>query len=552
MTSPSEPISQKNQLWRTPEMAVIFLITAAYVIWLLSLPAFPTQDGPIHLYYTHVLKALFSGHASVYAGFYRVKHLLPPYALYYYALLGLAHFVPLLDADKIIVCVYFVSFVFGFRYLARALGPNADVMTLLATLVLLNWPLGMGFVNFCLSLSFAFWGIGLWLRFAGEKGVGRRVLFVALAVVVMFTHPVPLLAMLGVAALELGWRVVQRRRAWRSLPCLAADFFTLFAAGCTLAYVKLFTASRPLQQTAVEYQSESPLALIAHNAINYAVEKGVAFLIGPGLGLRAYRVILLLAVLIPLSVAVYQTISRSRRGSWTQADRVLVLAVASIVVLPFVPHDLNGSHFFAERLLLVVWILPMFAASGGSGWTRRARFAAIGFVVIGQMIILSLANAKLRPVASVIAAVDNAPGQIAAKPGEVGLLLEDDRPTAVESGLSFSPYLWGAVNVLRHDDAVMANTPWLDLAIIPLGAGPKLPIEQLKPAELEFPSILRGDLMAEPAVRAHLLSSVDFVLIQQAYRPEGQDVDPLLAESHATWSCRTPEPKWVRVCRPDR
>lgn len=551
MTSPAETASRKFHLWRTPELALVCLVTAVYVVWVLSLPAFPTQDGPIHLYYTHVLKALFSSRPTVYSDYYRIKHLLPPYALYYYALLGLSHFVSLLAADKIIVCAYVISFVFGFRYLARAFGANADLMTLFASLLLLNWPLGMGFVNFCLSLSFAFWAFGLWLRFAGERGTTRRVVFVLLAVAVMFTHPVPLLMLLGVAGLELVTRVVRRRGAVRSRPHVWADGFTLLAAACTLGYVKLFTTSRPLQQTIVEHQPEGRAALIVHNAANYAAEKGVAFLLGPGFALRAYRVVLLLAILVPLLIAVRQVIRAFRAGSWTRAHAALLLAVAAIVLLPFIPHDLNGSHFFAERLLLVVWMLPMFAAAGGSAWTRPARIAAIAFVLIAQAIIVPLSDAKLRPAAAAMAAVDNAPGQIVSRPGEIGLLLEDQRPMASPGGLSFDPYLWGGVNIFRHDNAVMANTPWLDLAIIPLGAGQRLPIGGLKPEELEFPSILRNDLMDEPAVRERLLSSVDFVLIQQAFRPPLDSTDPLLASPTASWSCRTPEVAWVRVCRAD-
>src|ERR1700761_3459723 len=281
----------------SPEFAGAVVLVAAYIVWLLSLPAFPTQDGPIHLYYTHVLRALFAHGPTPYSDFYRVKHLLPPYSLYYYALLAMSHVVSLLMADRLMVCAYVVSFVFGFRYLAQALGPAADMMTLFATLLLLNWPLGMGFVNFCLSLSFAFWAVGLWLRFAGRAVVSQRVLFVALAVAVMFTHPVPLLAVLGVAALELCVRLIKHRRALRSMPYLGLDVVSLFAAACTLAYVKLFTQSRPLQQTVVEDQAKGTASVIAHNAMNYAAEKGVAFLLGPGFGLRAYRGILLVALL---------------------------------------------------------------------------------------------------------------------------------------------------------------------------------------------------------------------------------------------------------------
>jgi hypothetical protein len=263
-------------------------------------------------------------------------------------------------------------------------------------------------------------------------------------------------------------------------------------------------------------------------------------------------VVLVLALFVPLAIAIRQMLSHRRNGLSTRADGVLVLAITGIVLLPFIPHDLNGSHFFAERLLFVVWTLPMFAASGGSRWSWLARLAAIGFVVLAQIIILPQANAKLRPVAASIAASDKAPGQIVAKPGEIGLVVEDERPAGAPPGLSFNPFLWAAVNVLRHDDAVMANTPWLDLAIIPLGARDRLPIDGLKPDELEFPSILRIDLMKEPVERERLLSSVDFVLIEQAYRPPAVGPDPLLAGRERRWNCSTPELNWVRVCRPNR
>ncbi len=39
-------------------LLILSAIAAAYCGWIISLPIFPTQDGPIHLYYTRVLHAL--------------------------------------------------------------------------------------------------------------------------------------------------------------------------------------------------------------------------------------------------------------------------------------------------------------------------------------------------------------------------------------------------------------------------------------------------------------------------------------------------------------
>ncbi|HVG27836.1 MAG TPA: hypothetical protein VM865_09545 [Acidobacteriaceae bacterium] len=125
MSSAFEPSSRRL----SPELLATLLLSLAYIAWLLSMPACPSQDGPVHLYYTRVLSALFSHQPTPYARFYYIKHLLPPYALYYDALLLLSKFVPLLLADRLIVCLYFFSFVFGFRYLVHAIGSRADGAT---------------------------------------------------------------------------------------------------------------------------------------------------------------------------------------------------------------------------------------------------------------------------------------------------------------------------------------------------------------------------------------------------------------------------------------
>jgi hypothetical protein len=546
MTTAPEPTRRL-----TPELLATLLIVLAYIVWLLSLPAFPTQDGPVHLYYTHVLRALFSHQPTVYVRFYTIKHLLPPYALYYYALLAFSKVTSLLLADRLIVCAYVVSFVFGFRYLARALGPAADTTTLLATLLLLNWSLGMGFVNFCLSLSFVFWALGLWLRFAGRAGLAARIAFVLLAILAMFTHPVPLLALLGLAALELALRLLAHRRSTRTLPPLfAADLITLVASALTLGYVKLFTASHPLMQTAIAATPGSFASHLLRNVLDYAAEKGLAFLSGPGLELRLYRIVLLLAIVLPLALA-FQQLRRNRaRGLWCAADTTLILAILSILALPFLPHDLNASHFFADRLLLLVWLLPIFAASGYVFRNARARATIVLFVLAAQLLILTAANAKLRPFANAIAAVANAPTPIASAPGELGLVLEDPRTTVFPPGLTFNPFLWVAADVLRHDNAVLANTPWLDLAIIPLGPTPALPASTLPPAALEFPAVLRDQLDADPAQRTRLLASIHFLVVDQAFRPPPTGLDPLLntPPDSAHWSCHTASSPWLRVC----
>ena len=123
MSSSPQPTDRRV----SPELLATVLLVLAYIVWILSLPAWPSQDGPIHLYYVHVMRELLSHHATVYSRYYTIKHVLPPYALYYYALLVLSKFCSLLIADRLVLCVYLVLFVFGFRYLAQEVGSSADL-----------------------------------------------------------------------------------------------------------------------------------------------------------------------------------------------------------------------------------------------------------------------------------------------------------------------------------------------------------------------------------------------------------------------------------------
>ena len=190
----------------------------------------------------------------------------------------------------------------------------------------------------------------------------------------------------------------------------------------------------------------------------------------------------------------------------------------------------------------------LFAASGAKV-NPRARAVLIVFTIFAQTIVLHAANAHLRPPAESIAAIDTAQGPIASRAGAFGLMIEDIRPFDASSGLSFDPYLWAGVNIFRHDNSVLANTPWLDLAIIPLGATPRLPASAMKPEGLEFPSILRQELAADPGERDAILRSVDFLLIEQAYRRPATGLDPILGvNASAGWQCRTIKPSWIRIC----
>lgn len=544
-----------------PEFVATLVVLAAYVIWMLCVPDWPSQDGPVHLYYAHVFGKLLGHSNPTLEQYFRIKHLLPPYALYYYALVGLSSFVSPLLADRIIICCYLVSFVFGFRFVAKWLGPSGEATTLVATLLLLNWPLGMGFVNYCLALSFALWGVGLWLRFGGCHDMWMRASFVVLAFITMLTHPVPLMLMLGLCTVLLvvdlavsrrSGRAGAQRRVWQR------DVVTLVLSGLTLVYIKLFTTAHPFG--AVLPETGSFAARVIHRAARLAKEDGMAVLFGSLASIRIYRVALLIVLVACLWIGLRQTVRSVRERRWLPCDTIFVLGMLLLVALPFVPLDLNGLFYFADRLPLLVWMTLLLAASRppvlsrevrqGEAPRRWMRNCVILFAIVTNGAVLIAATLVIWPISRDIATVEEAP-TIVAK--QVGFIMEDPRePNGWSNAPSWDPYYWAAIHVMRHNDAILANAPWMDETILPIGPGPALPEERIPALQTPVPNHLYGELLAHPEQRMKAMGAVNFVVVQQHNRstPDAAD-DPMaqLEQGLVGWTCDEGTAAWYRLCR---
>ena len=551
--------------FRRSSTLVLVLLLAGYVFWMLSLPAWPSQDGPVHLYYTRVLDVLFSHSPSPFRAQFFIKHILPPYALYYYALLLLSHIVPLLTADRVVICGYITSFVLGFRYAARALGPNAHVTSLLGSLLVLNWALGMGFTNFCLSLSFALWAIGLWLRLGSApigspRQLGKRLGFVALLVVITLTHPVPLLLVLAFAGLDLvcRWLVARRSRLPVDTKHFTNALITLASGSLCLAYVKAFTVAHPLAQRATLPGSFAQH--IARRIKDLVTMKNVELLHGHWWEIEAYRACLLLILFFAAILAVQQFRRNRARGLWTPSDTMTVFAVCFVVLLPLLPSDMSGAYYFFERLNGFVWITMLLAASGWSPAEsthaaalplRRSAAAKAALLETGTAIfaaaitilLLHTANTTLRPFADRDFRLAHTELPLR---GALAMVLDGGMERKyMWAGPPWDPYYWDTVAVLRHNDAIMVNAPWLDSPIIPLGETTAQPGRALPPTLANSPLSLGDSLKNTPTLRRGVLDK-SAVAFFSPVGPGSRTAVPALLGSG--WSCSESPERDYRLC----
>src|ERR1700761_6102323 len=180
-------------------------LTGVFCLWALSLPLFPTQDGPMHKYYVHVLASLLAGSHNYTA--YVIRHPLPPYATHYAVLLGLTRFISFDLAEKILICLIFLCTAYGVRYCAKALGEQGAWLSLCVIPLVLNWPVGMGFLNYSLAVGLLFLTAGLWLQAANKPRLWW--MFALVTLLLTLTHPIPLLLLIAFAGLDLTIRLLQ-------------------------------------------------------------------------------------------------------------------------------------------------------------------------------------------------------------------------------------------------------------------------------------------------------------------------------------------------------
>ena len=534
-------------------LLLLVLITSAYCLWVLSLPLFPTQDGPMHLYYTHVLHALLFGSPGIYSRFYAIRHILPPYALYYYTLMLLSHFVPLILADKLVVCIYLLCFAFGFRFLATSVGPRGNLMALLATPLLLNWSLGMGFLNFCLSSAIVLWALGLWCRASGTlsspASSARRLGFVLLAYIAMFTHPIPILMLVTFCLIDIGIRVLLHRRRRSLTPLrLTSDLFALAAAMGTLLYVKLFTV-----KVAVPQASTLKHAGFLHesfaNARFYALQRSLSYFGGHAPIDFASRILLASLLLLPLALALHQRLRNHRLGLWTLGDTWLVVSLTLSLSLPFIPNEVNNAHYFGARLVPFA-LLAALAAASASTWSpqasstqtkRSTRSAGLAFaltvtILSVNLVFLVTAESRIRPVARNLVTLANTPPPFTQ---QVGLLLAS--PTYLRPGnLSFDPYYWSGATFFRQTESVLYNSPWLIFSVMPLQATDLMPTNRISPIAMEQPEIFTTLLESRPAIRRQTLPQASFAINNSGANPASDMINPALVSATpgpAAWIC---------------
>jgi hypothetical protein len=493
----------------------------------------------MHKYYVHVLASLLSGPPAYNA--YVIRHPFPPYATHYAVLLGLTRFLSFDLAEKLLICLIFVCTAYGVRYCARSMGPSGDLLSLCMIPLVLHWSLVMGFLNYSLAVGLFFLAAGLWCRAAAGR-LWLWLFFALVSLLLAFTHPIPLLLLIIFCSLDLLIRLVQSRFSLHDYRWM---FFGLAVAGVSFLY--------PLASVDGSRSAANLRGFALHK--DALISSLALFGISPfdtrakNLLVNCYRLELYALLLGCLALAATGFLRRWQALELRPSDSMLILAVAILLAVPILPPSMNGSDYFAQRLLVVPWLGAIAAAGGYRTPHRLARIAPL-FALVLTLSALLPAEIFFRPVARQLFALEN---QTLPEHAQ-GLALLDPamlKAVRVQHQLGFNPYLWSGALPFLHADDVMLNSPFMDQRITPLMPAPggDLLIDRMSSTE-EAERLINGniDLPSLPAgMRSTLLASTGLVVFVGTPADVEQGLEPLAGESLAAhYACTSHT--WYLVC----
>jgi hypothetical protein len=497
---------------------------ASVLILLLRLPAISSGDGPVHLYYSVVVRALLIGDPW-YGHWYAFRHLVQPYCLHYLLLALIQEVASPGAAEKALVVLTVLICWTGLFRAIRSFHPESPTVYAWMLPLILTWSLAGGFYNFCLASGFLFHAIASWISLRRTGAWPLLVTFIACLVLLALSHPIPLLLLAGYLVLEtlLG----------RRMPAPASrrlQFIASFAVLAALAWpVLVYDHSRLGHELSFTFHEMTALFVYTGQCVDFFTFAGIHF---------PYRFALLAFPLFALAQVLSGVRARLKCRAVDEGDVLSLTALVLLLTCSFLPTQVNGAYNAERRLAALAWpVLAIALASRPLHGTTGGRvLTAVGCTM--TLMAAVMLPASLVPEARLMASLDHAP----LPPFRVGIFLESNAGlhSTPESGYGITYWAGASGFAARHD--ILLNSPWLDETHIPLReqAGSAFLEDRLDHGTINTPVWFYDALTSSDSLRTEISRRIDFaVFVDPSNHPEEglrAALDP-----HLFWACFSQE-----------
>jgi len=411
---------------------------------------FPSQDGPIHLYYAEVTRNLLLS-TGLYQDTFTIVHYLSPYILQTYLLGAFDCVFDPLVSEKLLVCCYAISFVLGFRYLVRSLLPASEVSALFIAPLIFNYFVYAGNYNYVLGLSIVLWAAGFWIRYSSALTRSRHFQCAAFIVLLALTHPLALLTFLLFAGLHLVLTAaagMSHSSLYETISKYRGALIFLTVSSISLLWVARFMTADNRSSAAGTLRSR-------------LIEALMMWAISP-VKTRPFRYFLAGAVSLATIVAIWGWL-RTRNGlRLAPAAMLFVEASVFCFIGLFSPARVSGGTNLGSRFFLF-GVLLLLASGAVAPVSQKLRRALAGVFCIGaSLCFIKLYRLELRVNAELLPLLEAPPAAAHLRIAWV---------TGVNSDPDFThdPRYWAVCHYIRRSRAVFANYGFLYLPYMNLG-----------------------------------------------------------------------------------
>ncbi|MBC7925969.1 MAG: hypothetical protein H7039_09970 [Bryobacteraceae bacterium] len=460
LSAPTALSDRTGNLWNWIA-AFLYLINAILV---LSLPIFPSQDGPVHLYYTEVIRDLLLN-SGQYGQYFAIKQLITPYAFQYYTMIALETVFTPEMSEKVLICLYLAAFGLGFKYLLESVGRRNTPWVLTSLPFAMHSLVFMGFLNFCFAVALAMFLCGFWLRWVNRLNTRALVIIVLTFLFLMVVHPVPLAIFLSFAGLTLLVDLIAERSnssqtLLEAIMARRTQIILLFIFGIVgLLWVIMFRT-----EPSPNAMRNFPKAPQDFGWVHKMTEEVKLWPIVPYFTIpyRAGPVLLIFAAIVAIAAAVPAALRKLPRA----AVVCLLTSAACYLLYVFAPVPLNGATYFANRFP-IFWVVFLFASAAALPTALPSAHSRFRYAVPVLAIPVALLSLFLQWRHTSATAAELTP-TLNAKvigPGSLGLICSDSARDPIRS---YDPHLWLGVHYFRRSKAVLVNAPWMYLPHIML------------------------------------------------------------------------------------
>ncbi|MEM6800433.1 MAG: hypothetical protein AAF696_03460 [Bacteroidota bacterium] len=201
------------------ENFLYWLLLAIHLLPILQNKYFLTGDGPSHVYNAKVvLDYVQDKNWDFYEQYYEFNSKAEPNWLSHALLASLISIFPDYLAEKILILLYALVFIFAWRFLIRQINPQNYFIVLLGIPFVFQHTFQKGFYNYSFSIALMFWVLAYWLKIRQALSPKALGLLSLSWIFLYFAHPVGLsLSWLLIGLLLLGEWLLEKAASLKDL-----------------------------------------------------------------------------------------------------------------------------------------------------------------------------------------------------------------------------------------------------------------------------------------------------------------------------------------------